>query len=409
MKTSIFTPSNDLTNLNQAYDSFKHQDFFEWVLVLNNCNVPKDFKKYPFIKDARVKIFSLPETGEDYNIGFLKKYACEKCSGNLLLELDHDDLLMPTTIERIENSFRENPSVGFVYSNAANFFGNFEKADRYKESLGWKYRPIENNLEEHVGWPAVPANLARIWFAPNHIRVWRSDVYRSIGGHDITMKVLDDLDLVIRTYLVTDFLHVDECLYLYRIGKNNNWKKYSGKIQKMTPELYKKYFRKIVVRWAEKNKHRLIDLGGRFNSPSEYESVDLKNADVTCDLREKWPFEDNSIGVIRAHDIMGHIEKIHFIKEAYRVLVPGGYLLSKTLSTDGRGAFQDPTQISFYNENSFAYYVNKKLKKYIDISINFQSLNLHTTKKNKKKIRWVKVDLVAIKDGMEKIPKVNIA
>ena len=33
-------------------------------------------------------------------------------------------------------------------------------------------------------------------------------------------------------------------------------------------------------------------------------------------------------------------------------------LLSLTPSTDGRGAYQDPTHVAFYNENSFWYYTN---------------------------------------------------
>ena len=59
-KISIFTPSNNLEHLNEAYNSFKDQDFYEWVLLFNNVNIPKDSEKYPFLKDVRVKIHSLP-------------------------------------------------------------------------------------------------------------------------------------------------------------------------------------------------------------------------------------------------------------------------------------------------------------------------------------------------------------
>ena len=33
-----------------------------------------------------------------------------------------------------------------------------------------------------------------------------------------------------------------------------------------------------------------------------------------------------------------------------------------TPSTDGRGAFQDPTHVSFYNENSFWYFTDRRLR-----------------------------------------------
>jgi hypothetical protein len=36
-------------------------------------------------------------------------------------------------------------------------------------------------------------------------------------------------------------------------------------------------------------------------------------------------------------------------------------MLSQTPSTDGRGAFQDPSSVAFYNENSFMYLTQQAL------------------------------------------------
>ena len=409
MTTSIFTPTNDTQFLNEAYDSFKSQHFFEWVLLFNNCEVPTDKKLFPFLNDERVKIFSLPVTDDGYNIGFLKNHVCNKCTGDLLLELDHDDLLDSSAIKDVEKVFNENPNVGFVYSNAANFKGDFQKTQRYNEAIGWKYRTIGiNDVEEHIAWEANPFTLSRIWFTPNHVRVWKSEVYHKIGGHDESLRVLDDQDLIVRTYLETDFYHIDKCLYLYRITGNNNWIKYNKEIQQNLSKIQNKYFHKTVIKWAKKKNLRLLDLGGRFHKQVGFENVDKKDADVTCDLNETWPFETNSVGVLRAFDLMEHlVDKLHFIKEAYRVLAPGGYLLSMTPSTDGRGAFQDPTHVSFYNENSFKYYIDDNFKKYIDSPVHFQSAKLLTTAKDKDEVCWVIADLIAIKVNESKIPKIN--
>ena len=46
------------------------------------------------------------------------------------------------------------------------------------------------------------------------------------------------------------------------------------------------------------------------------------------------------------------------IEEIYRVLKPGGLFTSMTPSTDGRGAFQDPTHVSFWNRNSWLYFMD---------------------------------------------------
>jgi hypothetical protein len=47
---------------------------------------------------------------------------------------------------------------------------------------------------------------------------------------------------------------------------------------------------------------------------------------------------------------------IHVMNEAHRVLVPGGMLDIEVPTTEGRGAWQDPTHVTFWNRNSFLYY-----------------------------------------------------
>lgn len=75
-----------------------------------------------------------------------------------------------------------------------------------------------------------------------------------------------------------------------------------------------------------------------------------------ADLRERWPWDDSSVDFVMAHDIFEHLpDKIHTLNELYRVLKPGGSADVIVPSTDGRGAFQDPTHVSFWNINSFKY------------------------------------------------------
>ncbi|MDP1796315.1 MAG: hypothetical protein Q8K78_02485, partial [Planctomycetaceae bacterium] len=56
-------------------------------------------------------------------------------------------------------------------------------------------------------------------------------------------------------------------------------------------------------------------------------------------------------------------------------LVPG-LSLSQTPSTDGRGAFQDPTHVSFWNSNSFWYYTRADQNRFIDCPVRFQANRL---------------------------------
>ena len=100
------------------------------------------------------------------------------------------------------------------------------------------------------------------------------------------------------------------------------------------------------------------------------------DVDIVATLPNRMPVEDNSVGVIRAVDFLEHVaDKVALINELYRALAPGGLLLSQTPSTDGRGAFQDPTHVAFYNENSFWYYTERQYRNFVpQIKAAFRSL-----------------------------------
>jgi len=88
------------------------------------------------------------------------------------------------------------------------------------------------------------------------------------------------------------------------------------------------------------------------------------------------------------------------MKEAYRCLCPMGWFLTQTPSTDGRGAFQDPTHIAFWNSNSFWYYTKRDQAKYIGTPVRFQGnriKNFYPTEWHKThNILYVKADLIRL-------------
>ena len=114
---------------------------------------------------------------------------------------------------------------------------------------------------------------------------------------------------------------------------------------------------------------------------------------------------DNSVGVIRASDFLEHIpDKVTLMNECYRVLAHGGMLLSATPSSDGRGAYQDPTHVAFWNENSFWYYTDARYAKYVpEITCRFQVSRLETMFPSawheQHQISYVIANLVSVKDG----------
>ena len=132
-------------------------------------------------------------------------------------------------------------------------------------------------------------------------------------------------------------------------------------------------------------------------------SIDVNSADIIHDLNEPWPFSEGSVGVIRAHDALEHLKNpIHVMKEAYRVLKPMGWFLTLTPSTDGRGAFQDPTHISFWNSNSFWYYTRAETAQYIGTPVRFQAARINNLFPSQycktHNIAYVKADLIRLPD-----------
>ena len=107
-----------------------------------------------------------------------------------------------------------------------------------------------------------------------------------------------------------------------------------------------------------------VNLGSGNRPQVGYVNLDNREVcrpDVIADINDGLPFKNDSIDEIRAYDFLEHIpigKTVGAVQEIWRVLKPGGLFDSKTPSTDGRGAFQDPTHVSFWNANSWIYYMD---------------------------------------------------
>lgn len=361
---TVFTPAHRLDHLSALYESLKAQTFqdFEWVVLLNGA---AEGARLPFRDDTMVKEWHSYFTG---SVGALKAECCTRARGDILVEVDHDDQLTPDALEKIAAAF-EDPAVQFVYSNCVELRPD-GSSNVYSERYGWHSRPYGENTQM-VAFPARAQYLRRIEWAPNHVRAFRRTAYDRIGGYDRSIAVGDDHDLMCRFYIAfgeAGFRHIDECLYLYRVheGNTSNGANRNAEVQAQVDANYCRWAEAMYMRWAFDNYLYCLDLGGRFNKPVGYTSVDLRDADINADLTEPWPWADNSVGVLRAYHLLEHLpDTIHFMNEAFRVLAPGGFLLIEVPSTNGPDAFADPTHVKFFNLQSFEYYTNQAKAQYI--------------------------------------------
>lgn len=112
----------------------------------------------------------------------------------------------------------------------------------------------------------------------------------------------------------------------------------------------------------EAPKHPKLHLGCGKKILPGFVNVDIvaaEGVDLVFDISQGLPFPDDSFDEVRAIDVLEHIPAtriIHVMNEVYRVLAPGGSFQIHVPCAPGITAFQDPTHVCFWNEESFTYY-----------------------------------------------------
>lgn len=146
-----------------------------------------------------------------------------------------------------------------------------------------------------------------------------------------------------------------------------------------------------------------INLGCGYNKKDGFLNIDIREElrpDIVADISDSLPFKDNTISQVMALDFLEHIpvgKTIGVIEEIYRVLENNGILFHFTPSTDGRGAFQDPTHLSFWNKNSWLYYVDDRYRNLYGIKAKFSGSNEDVITDKRMKIVHTKGVLRALK------------
>lgn len=412
-KFSIITPEHNVKNipfLLELYESICNQTYsnWEWILYLNGSfthdQVPAEIAN-------NEKVIILKDDSTNTNIGYLKNKAFFSGTGDVLVEADHDDILIETCLEKLNEAYQDS-GIGFVYSDNAVLHMK-EEFVPYNPAFGWTHRKFKwkgKELTAMNSFPPTSHALGYIWYAPDHVRSWRKYIYHELGGHNVELSICDDHELCIRTYLHTKMYHIPEPLYIYRITGENTWLERNQAIQTKTVELFNQYAQQLAEKDAKNNNLLMVDIGGGLNPRPGYLTIDQEGAHINCNLNDGIPLPDNSVGVINASHVLEHLkDPIKSMREIHRVLAHGGWAFIEVPSTDGRGAFQDPTHVSFWNENSFLYYTNSYLAGFIrNKDIRFQSFRCQTWFPND----WLKslnvcvvtAWLVAIKDGGQRFP-----
>lgn len=415
-KFSIITPTHDPKYLERAAKSVAQQTLtdYEWLVLVNGDAKLDEVRAIVdgVIPSGRTRVLQSAST-EKRNVGALKAEAASVTRGKILVELDHDDELTSNCLDALESAFE--PGVDFVYSDNVELLAD-GSPHAFPERYGWEsYESYVGGVNRKVqrAFPPTAASFSKIWFAPNHVRAWRKDFYDQIGGHNPTFEILDDQELLFRTYLKGTVRYVPRPLYVYhRTDEGESRGERNKAIQHLTLALHAKHAQALIERdMGELRGLPLVDLCSAGCAPKGWISTDKDpdtKPDVVVDLDGPWPWADSSIGAFRASDALEHLrDKAHTMREIHRCLVPGGWLTSFTPSTDGRGAFMDPGHVAYWNSNCFWYWTQAEQHKFLgkrDEDVKFRVAYVDNVIPNDfcklHNIVYVRADLLAVKGDL---------
>lgn len=248
MHVSIITPvyNTPASVLARTWASLKNQTHtdWEWVIWDDSTNQLAWQQIWGFAADERYKLQahkSLTQTGG--NIGHIKRQLGMVANGDIIVELDHDDELMPTALEEIVKAF-SNENVGFVFTDWSEI-NSENQSCRYPD--GWAFGfGSDYWCQEHQVWamsspPINGTTVRHIVSMPNHARAWRSSFYKSINGHNPDLPVADDYELCLRSVLYTDWVHVPKMLYKQHIGPHTAQRQKNALIQELVQEICQRW------------------------------------------------------------------------------------------------------------------------------------------------------------------------
>jgi hypothetical protein len=196
---SVLTPVHDPPPavLAETIDSVREQSFGDWELCLFDDG-STDTEVIDLLRraaeDPRIRLDRAERGG---GISAATNGALAMARGEYVALLDHDDLLVPDALERVDAVLRERPDTDMVYSDEEVF---------------------EEGEATHVfAKPHWSPDLLRSQMYTCHLGVYRRSLAEQVGGFDSDFDGSQDFDFVLRVSERTDRIrHIPRVLYRWR-------------------------------------------------------------------------------------------------------------------------------------------------------------------------------------------------
>ena len=226
---SLFTPTyNSYDKIFRVYNSLKKQTLLDWEWVIMDDS-PDDkhfnFLREHFINDSRIRFYR--RSTNNGSIGNVKNETIGLCRGKYVVEMDHDDELMPYVLKESAELFDKDSELGFIYYDCAcvyedgrnQWYGDFlckGYGGYYSQKIDNKWRliyitPNINNI-----------TMSHLVCCPNHPRIWRRETLMKLGSYCEYLPICDDYEILIKTSVSSKIAKVHKLGYIQYMNNGNN-------------------------------------------------------------------------------------------------------------------------------------------------------------------------------------------
>ena len=188
--------------LMEAIESVRNQIYQNWELCIaddasTDKNIHPILERYMRV-DSRIKIKFRQQNG---HISAASNSALELVSGKWVALLDHDDLLSEDALFWVADAISQHPNIGLIYSDEDKINEKSRRLSAYFK-CDWNVDLFySHNLISHLG-------------------VYRSDIFKMIGGFRLGLEGSQDYDLALRFIEHIDskqIYHISRVLYHWRV------------------------------------------------------------------------------------------------------------------------------------------------------------------------------------------------
>jgi glycosyltransferase involved in cell wall biosynthesis len=356
--SAIMPTHNRRSFVPKAIEYFLRQDYPQRELIILDDGTDPIGDLAP--NDQRIRYFRQNHKG---NIGAKRNLTCEEARGEIIIHWDDDDWMA---------DWRMSYQVTSLLREQADFCG----LDRL----------LFCELGSERSWQYVYPNGSAPWVAGGTLcytkAFWKSNPFPNINVGEDTQFVWSNrskkpLALQNHTFYIA-MIHPHNTSL--KCTQDRRWHSYpAAEIRKLIGPDWAFYDHLLRGGQERERDRRAAHKTPVKDSSTRPGNIFMKlnlgccdaplagfiNIDVTpgpgvdevADLRRPWPWSDSSIDYIRAWDIIEHLpDKIFTMNELWRVLKQGAKAEIVVPTTDGPGAWQDPTHVSFWNRRSFMYY-----------------------------------------------------